>query len=74
MQGVKGEIIKPRRAWVGLVPAQTKKQIEEKKKKKEKKEPRWVGHCRPGQLGSGPPHIFNYNIILLFKKSSNIFF
>jgi hypothetical protein len=44
------------------------------KEKKEKKEPRWVRHCQPGQLGSGPAHIFNYNIILLFKKSSNIFF
>jgi hypothetical protein len=51
-----GEIIKPRRAWAGLVPAQTKKQIEEKKKKKGKEGAQmgWLLSAQPVGIRTGP--------------------
>jgi hypothetical protein len=73
MQGVKGEIIKPRRAWVGLVPAQTKKQIEEKKKKRKRRSPDGLAIVGPANWDLDRP-IYLIIILYYYLKKVQIFF
>jgi hypothetical protein len=73
MQGIKGEIIKPRRAWAGLVPAQTKKQIEEKKKKRKRRSPDGLAIVGPASWDLDRP-IYLIIILYYYLKKVQIFF